>query len=290
MASRRHSEPWVLRMTCEFSGSRFQSLRKVWVAPLVAGALASLVGCGTISLNSERSSTARSGERVRVLERELKAKQSQIQNLKERNWVLEQRVKNLEQRVISERRGSSASPEFKGSVPVPFHPSAAIDNGPDSRSIPDVAGNRPSAPVSRVEKIGEAQTGEHFLYSKVLESYRTHQVAELTKSTELLLKTYPTSAFADNAVYLNGMLAFEKGELKTALRWMNDVLRRYPDGNKACAALFAKAIILKKERQYALALRLLLQIQSSYPGSPEAVRAPLEIKLLSLAADGRRES
>ena len=136
-------------------------------------------------------------------------------------------------------------------------------------------------------EVGTEQTGEQRLYSKVLEVYREHRLAEMQKSVSLLLKTYPESIYADNALYLAGLLAFENGDADRASYYMERVLREYPHGNKAVSALFAKAMVEKRRGKPQQARTLLQDVRKYYPGSPEATRANLETKLIDVAATGK---
>jgi TolA-binding protein len=147
-----------------------------------------------------------------------------------------------------------------------------------------------SRPQAKLESVGSAETGEHFLYSKILETYRKKNVAEMDQSVRLLLKAYPDSVFADNAFYLSGLLAYERENFDRALSLMNRVVRDFPRGNKAVSALMAKASIEKKMGQTSEARRSLIRVQSLYPGSPEANHVAVELKLLDLAAKKKRES
>ena len=131
-----------------------------------------------------------------------------------------------------------------------------------------------------LESVGSAQTGEHFLYSKIFETYRAHRKAELRKSLHLLLKTYPDSVFADNALYLAGMLAVETNELSRARVFLNQLIAAYPNGDKVVSALFAKGVIEKRDKKYQDAQTLFERVRSHYPGSPEAARAAIELKLM----------
>jgi TolA-binding protein len=132
-----------------------------------------------------------------------------------------------------------------------------------------------------IEKVGAAATGEHFLYSKVLETYQKRNAAELQKSMQMLLRSYPDSVFADNALYLAGMLALEIGDSARAASYFERVLAEHPLGNKAVSALFAKAVVEKRNKKYNEARKLLEKVRVQYPGSPEAARVKLELELLN---------
>jgi TolA-binding protein len=133
-----------------------------------------------------------------------------------------------------------------------------------------------AAPIELVDD-GQA-TSEHFLYSKVLDSFRTKDEAALRKSEELLEKSYPDSVFADNAAYLEAELALQLGDRNRALRLFDALLNRYPNGNKAGAAMYGKAMVLRESKRAAAARDVLRALRVRYPGSPEAIRAERELR------------
>jgi len=227
----------------------FNSGRGLQIFLIVAFSLV-FVGCSM--LPSSRKIEAYQ-ERIQVLERELRRRQAEIQELKEKNLVLEQRLKQ------------EADPELVATDSVTELP-------PDKES-----------PVKTPEP-----TGDQMLYSKILQSYRKRHLSELEKSLALLMKTYPDSVYADNALYICGQLAYELGDYKLAAQYMDRVLRQYPKGNKAVSALFAKAVIEKKQSRFEEAKRLLERLKEQYPGSPEAMRVATELKLIEMAQKQKR--
>jgi TolA-binding protein len=128
--------------------------------------------------------------------------------------------------------------------------------------------------------VAQEQTGEHFLYSKILESYRTQDSASLQKTLQLLLKTYADSVFADNAMYLAGLLSIEQNDLPRARYYFDRLVKQFPHGNKVVAALFATAVVEKKSRNFARSRIFFERVARLFPGSPEAGRVQVELKLL----------
>jgi TolA-binding protein len=195
----------------------------------------------------------------------------QLAEVKERNLVLEKR-EQMRSRELD-------SGELAEAVPVPF---SERNSAPKVSAVTEAVVAPVPAREPVVQSVGSAETGEHFLYAKVLETYQKRNVAELQKSTQLLLRTYPDSVFADNALYLSGMLALELGDMARASSFMDRVLKEYPLGNKAVSALFAKGVIEKRSKKPNEAHKLFLKVRSLYPGSPEAARVGLEFELLKV--------
>jgi TolA-binding protein len=266
--------------------------------PPIFGSLVSLLAFSVLISCATRSAVvnnAKSEKRVRALEMELRKRQNFIDEFKERNAILEQKLVN--------KKSSEALSRESVAVMAPIAPIAAIATTAETREpqqqLPQQTTLRapPQVLPPRLSRTGAedaanagevVQTSEQRLYSKVLESYRVHRDLDLQKAVQILLKTYPDSVYADNALYLAGLLAFESNNLAHSSLYMDRVLREYPNGNKMVSALFAKAMIAKRNRNFVEAKALLESIRKLYPGSPEAMRAGTEEKLIELSSDTRK--
>lgn len=229
-----------------------------------------------------------STRKIRTLESDLKKKQAAINNLKEQNWILKQKY-----------MADNRTPASK--IPVPFQPSAGQNQPDDSTklvaSISGAPQASPMAPVPAAGDLKEAiapreeaiatdshESAEHNLYAKVIASYRQKRSPDLKRVTEILLKTYPQSVFADRALFLNARLDFENANDQAAMGECEKIIHSYPNANKLVSTYFLKAQILKKQGRLLEAKSVLADVQNYFPGSPEAYRVPLELKLLSLQA------
>ena len=115
-------------------------------------------------------------------------------------------------------------------------------------------------------------SGEHLLYSKVIDSYRTKTLGELTRAVELMQKAYPRSVHTDNALYLKAELSLERGQYQNSLDTIETLLRSYPASNKRVSALYLKAQALNQTKQTKAAEQAQAEIQKRYPGSIEAAK------------------
>ena len=117
------------------------------------------------------------------------------------------------------------------------------------------------------------------LYSEVLAHYQVRDVKGLRLHLEALLKRFPTSPYADNALYLGGQLALEMKNYPEALRYFQKIVQYYPQSNKVVSASFAKGLAYKKMNLEMQAKRVFFDLRKKYPGSPESFRAETELKL-----------
>lgn len=117
-------------------------------------------------------------------------------------------------------------------------------------------------------------------YAKVIQAYRQGDSLLLNKSVRLLVKNYPNSVHADNALYLNGLLALSKNQYKRAIKNFVLLQKFYSHGNKVPAALVGKGIAYRKLGKLDKAEKSFRQAQEVFPGSPESFQAQLQLKLL----------
>lgn len=275
------------------------------------------VGCATPPPKPKASvdSTAK----IRRLKTQIRKQNQMIQDLKERNLVLEKRDSNgasvrpeiadaetptqlpgsFDAKELAAAAALDGGESIGGPVASPVLPTklpaksvqAKVQAQPQATVQPQAPAPAPaSAPMPQTPiSVSPAKTGEHFLYSKILETYRSHNEDEMQKTLQLLLKTYPESVFADNALYMSGLMAFEMGNLNLAQKQFERLLKEYPRSNKAVSALFAKASIEKRTGRAASAKRGFARVLDLYPGSPEAQRVSTELKLLEAAKSKNRE-
>lgn len=121
--------------------------------------------------------------------------------------------------------------------------------------------------------------GEKAIYLRILESYRKGNIEETTRFKDLLLKSYSQSIYADNAIYLTGLLDFQRGRTAEAIQNFGELIKKYPNGNKRPAAMYAKSVAYSKLNLHGLAKKLLEDITARYPGSPESQRAWIDLRL-----------
>jgi TolA-binding protein len=122
---------------------------------------------------------------------------------------------------------------------------------------------------------------EEDLYAEVITAYKSGNDIALKARSQTFLKRFPQSQFADNVIYLSGLLALQNHGYPEALRQFQKVIKFYPNSNKAVSAQFSKAITYKRLNLDAEAKRVFKEVMVKYPGSPESFRAEAELKLLN---------
>jgi TolA-binding protein len=160
------------------------------------------------------------------------------------------------------------------------------DVKPESKPEPKPTEPEPTAKIS----VPAGENGEHFLYSKIIDTYRAHNAEEMKTTLRLLLKTYPDSIFADNALYMAGLQAFEMNDMAGARSHFARLIKEYPRSNKTVSALFITAEIDKRSGRKSDAIRGFKMVRDLFPGSPESFRVSVELKLLGQTTTKSRES
>ncbi len=118
------------------------------------------------------------------------------------------------------------------------------------------------------------------LYSEMVSAYDANNEIAFKSRLQSLLSRFPTSPYADNALYLAGSMAVNKGNYSEAIKYFADIEKKYPRSNKMVAAKFAKAMTYKAMNLPEYAKSNLKDLIKKYPGSPESFRASTELKIL----------
>lgn len=90
---------------------------------------------------------------------------------------------------------------------------------------------------------------------------------------ESLVKKYPNSDYADDALYETARAELQRNNNDGAINAYERLLSTYPRSNMARKAALEKAMIYYNEKQYAKAIESYKQVIKSYPGSDEAYSA-----------------
>lgn len=236
---------------------------------------ATLISC--VSAAPKKQPPVDYARRIQKLQKQIKKKNQLIEDLKERNLVLESRA------------ASRLSDKPTGIM----YTESAVDAAPEAAKAaaaeaPATEPSQPLAPEPKIAQVPVGENAEHYLYSKIIDTYRAKNADELKTTLRLLLKTYPDSIFADNALFMAGLLAFETGDLASARMQFERLLEDYPRSNKVVSALFLKAEIDKRSGRKSDAIRGFKMVRDLFPGSPESFRVSVELKLLQGQASSKR--
>jgi TolA-binding protein len=203
---------------------------------------------------------------VSAMQSRLKKQEAELQALRDENKILRKKV----------------ATDISDARPVPTQqppaPGASVGMGsvPQSQSPQvDTYGAKSTETTPH-----DPMLGDQLLYAKAIESYQAQKTEELSRSVDLLEKGFPESEHVDNALYLKGLLLFAENRHADAVKVFERLRGNYPHGNKISASLFAEAMALKKLNQRKDAEERLRRLARLYPGSPEAQRVDVELRIL----------
>lgn len=108
------------------------------------------------------------------------------------------------------------------------------------------------------------------LYDKGMAYLNKGDLKRAQRSYKRFLKYYYQHQLADNAIYWLAETAYAKGDWLQALTWFQDVIIRYPDGNKLPDAMVKSALCYAKLGDTSYALKILSDVEALYPDKPVA--------------------
>lgn len=123
-------------------------------------------------------------------------------------------------------------------------------------------------------------TKEKQLFEELVQAYERNDELSFASRYQAMMAEHPRSIFADETLYLGGMMAIANKQYGKAIKLFSKVVKEYPRSGKARAALFAKGAAYKKMNLKPQAQSVFTNVQKVFPGSPEARRAEVELRLI----------
>ena len=146
-------------------------------------------------------------------------------------------------------------------------------------ALPDVA-NRGEGGVGALDEGGPDEVRA---YRSAYAFWRVDEHEACIDQFRKFLQTYPASSFADDAAFWMADCHFKQGDFKNAVLRFDDVVRTYPNGNKAPDALYRQGESLLKLGPgfHEAAKRAFERVLKEYPDSARAAEADRQIELLA---------
>lgn len=136
-----------------------------------------------------------------------------------------------------------------------------------------------AAVPTKKEKV-EATSGEREIYQQITVAYEQNDLDVFRSKYSRLQKDFANSIYLDDAEYMLGMMFAGRKDYGLALKTFNEALKKYPTSNRLRTLLLSKGTTLKRMNLNELALIQFEQVKKKFPGSPEALRADVELKLI----------
>lgn len=175
---------------------------------------------------------------------------------------------------------------LRGSVDEAKH--AADQARSEARALPRSSTPSIEAVPGEPPPPGAGSSQEIREYEEAFRAYRQGDYSGSIDRFRTFLQNNPSSEYADNALFWMGECYYKLGDLERAVLTFEDVVKRYPQGNKVPDALYRQATALLElgERSgqrasYAPAARQIFErIARDYPSSDRAAEASRQLEKL----------
>lgn len=216
---------------------------------------------GEGSLPARGSSTVGSSERLAELAAQVADLQEQVDRLKGELEV----ARHLSEQALSESEAARRS----------------VAQG-SAASVADTAQIEPNPPRTATSGVLSSEVRD---YEEAFRLYRASQYKRAIDRFRSFLQTHPSSDYADNALFWLGECHFKLGDYEQSVLAFDDVIKRFPDGNKIPDALYRQGIALlelgQREGQLAnyqpAACQSFERVASEYPESDRVREAQRQI-------------
>lgn len=121
---------------------------------------------------------------------------------------------------------------------------------------------------------------EKKMFEELMQAYERNDELSFASRYQAMMSEHPKSVYADETLYLGGMMAIANKQYGKAIKLFTQVIKDYPRSGKVRAALFAKGAAYKKMNLKPQAQTVFASVQKVFPGSPEARRAEVELRLI----------
>jgi len=111
-----------------------------------------------------------------------------------------------------------------------------------------------------------------------MESFNQHDYNRANSLFSELLKSYPNSRQAPNALFWQAETNFQQGDYARAALICQDLIQKFPNNSMVPSAMLKQALSFRKLGKLQAAKILLQDVEKRYPGSPEARSAQMQLR------------
>ncbi len=145
------------------------------------------------------------------------------------------------------------------------------------------SGKIPTEGKSPGEEKGKAKSKKPTskeLYSKAYDDFKKGDIKAARIGFRKYLRLFPNTDYSDNAQYWLGEFFFVEKKYKEAILEFDEVIRKYPKGNKVPPALLKQGLAFYRLGDKTSAKLILQKVVKKYPRSNQAKIARKELKKL----------
>jgi tol-pal system protein YbgF len=207
-------------------------------------------------------------EQIADLSAEVDKLRTEVATLRGQIEVTQKKAEDALAEAKRARRGAVAAPSGPGADAAVVAASAGV-------AVVDAAAAPP-------EGDDPAASAEIVAYRDALNAWRENDEDLCIERFRKFLQAYPSSPYADDGAYWMADCHFKKAEYRQAVLRFNDVVRVYPNGNKAADALYRQGESLLKLGPgfYDAAKTVFQQVLADYPDSDRAKEARQQLEAI----------
>lgn len=152
--------------------------------------------------------------------------------------------------------------------------------GPMISAVPQKGGKIEMGAPSSILNNTYKDRSEAQLVAEIKDRYQSGDRIGFQQRAQAFLSRYSSSDSRDEVLYLKGMAELMDKNYGVSLVQFNTILRDHPNGRKAASAMFAKGILFRRMNLEKESRETLGKVLAQFPGSPESVRAKMELKVV----------
>ena len=138
--------------------------------------------------------------------------------------------------------------------------------------------NPDSPPVAPITMGQTGNDPAEAILNMGMESFNQQDYNRANSLFSELLKSYPTSRQAPNALFWQAETNFQQGDYARAALICQDLIQKFPNNPMVPSAMLKQALSFRKLGKLQAAKILLQDVEKRYPGSPEARSAQMQLR------------
>ncbi|MFP5223284.1 MAG: tol-pal system protein YbgF [Acidobacteriota bacterium] len=174
------------------------------------------------------------------------------------------------------RMAATLGVESGSRAPSPSSSIGGAPGGPARAGSPDYD---PEAPPVAPIAMGQAGNDPaEAILNMAMESFNQHDYSRANSLFSELLKSYPTSRQAPNALFWQAETNFQQGDYARAALICQDLIQKFPNHPLVPSTMLKQALSFRKLGKLQAARILLQDVEKRYPGTPEARSAQTQLR------------
>jgi tol-pal system protein YbgF len=219
-------------------------------------------------------------DRFAEMRAELDSLTSEVQSLTGRLDEIEHKMVESATRDTNQNRTMGEAAGNYGDRIVRLEQALKIQPGGNSPALtPTDQPVRSVQPAQPVQPVASAESEEQ-LYAIAKQAFDRQDLEGSRRNFEEFVLKYPKSENADNAQFWIGEIYYRQKWYEKAILEYQKVIEKYPQGNKAQAALLKQGLSFLNLGDKANARLILNEVVKKHPGSAEAEIATAKLKEL----------